>query len=433
MSSLSQRINGSNEYTRRLGNWRGDWLVKARPKQIAPAGEWDVWNIIAGRGFGKTRIGAEEIGYWGASNPGTRYAVVSPTQQDVRSVCFEGESGLLNVIPPYFVKSWNKSTLELRLINETLYSGYSAEKPDRIRGPQFHGAWGDEIAAWGASAAGVGKGEQQRLEETWGNLIFARRLGKNPRTITTTTPRPIDFLRKLCKAPRVVTTTGNTFENEANLAASALRLMRETYEGTRKGRQELYAEILENVEGALWTLDMLSGENFRPDELPAMLMVVVAVDPAITSEDGSDEWGVVVAGLGDDGFIYVIADYSGQYTPRQAARIVLNAYERHEANLVVGETNQGGDMVEALLRSEDENANFYFEGVHAKRGKYLRAEPVAAYYEKRKVRHYGRYEKLEKQMLEFVGSTNGKSPDRLDALVYAIGRLMAGSNHHVFW
>lgn len=432
MSSLEHRLNASNEYSRRLGAWRAEWLFRARPKQIAPRGDWDVWNIIAGRGFGKTRIGAEESGFFATANPNTRIAVISPTQKDVRTVCFEGESGLIARIPHYFIKNWNKSDLELTLINGSMLFGYSAEKPDRLRGPQFHQAWCDETAAWGASAVADG-GEQQRLEETWSNLLFALRLGDRPRIISTTTPRPLEFLRKLRNAKKVVTTCGSTFENEANLAASAVRLMRETYEGTRKGRQELHAEILDNVEGALWSLDMLCGDKFRPDDLPEMLSVVVGVDPAVTSASDSDEWGIVVAGLGEDGFIYVIADYSGQYSPRQAARIILTAYERHGANAVVGETNQGGDLVEGIIRAEDEDANFNFEGVHAKRGKYLRAEPVAAYYEKKKVRHYGRFEKLEKQMLEFVGSTKSGSPDRLDAVVYAIGRLMAGSNHHVFW
>lgn len=432
MSTLAARLEASNEYTRRLANWRCAWLEEARPKQIPPPGEWDVWNIIAGRGFGKTRVGAETIGGLAAMKPHTRYAVIAPTQKDVRSVCFEGESGLNNKIPGYFIKRWNKTDLELTLINGSLLSGYSAEKPDRVRGPQFNGAWCDETSAWGASA-GVGMNEQARLDETWGNMVFATRLGDSPRIISTTTPRPLDFLRKLAKKPRVVTTTGSTFENEANLAATSLRLMRETYEGTRKGRQELYAEILETVEGALFTLPMLSGDGFRVDDLPEMLCVGVGVDPAVTSEDASDEWGIIVAGLGVDGHIYAIADYSGQYSPREAAQTVLLAYQRHEANFVVGETNQGGDLVENTLRAEADGEPFAFEGVHAKRGKYLRAEPIAAYYEKRKVRHFGKFEKLEKQMLEFVGSKNGKSPDRLDALVYVVGRLMAGSNHHAFW
>ena len=429
------RFSRLDPQSRELISWRVRWLDTARPKQIEPSGDWDVWANVCGRGWGKTRVGAEWTGYEAASRPNTRWAVVGPTQNDVRSVCFEGESGLLAVIPPSLIKKngYNRSLLELELTNGSLIVGKSAEKPDRLRGPQFHGAWGDELASWGAVTAGSTQKEGARLKETWDNLRFGLRLGDYPRIVITTTPRPIEFLRQLKKDPRCRMTEGSTFEN-TTLAATSLRAYREIYEGTRKGRQELYGEILENVEGALWSWAMLEKAHLPdvPDDV-TFVRVVIAVDPAVTTEEDSDEWGVVVVALGGDGLVYVLADLSGKLSPRKAAQEILAAYDRFEADCVVGETNQGGDLVEATLRAENPDRFFRFKAVHAKRGKYLRAEPVAAYYEKAKVRHVGRFPTLEKQMCEFVGSTSGGSPDRLDALVYGVGELMLGSVKHDFW
>lgn len=411
---------------------RARWIESARPKQLPPNGDWRVWNVLAGRGFGKTRLGAEDAAYFALANPKVRVAVVSPTQNDCRSVCFEGESGILETIPSYFrrKRDYSAQTLELELPNGSMLIGKSAEKPDRLRGPQWHRAWCDEVAAWGAVSTGAGVGEGRRLQEAWSNLDFGLRLGDKPRAIITTTPRPIPFLRALLKNPRCITTRGSTFDNAANLAASALDTFRDVYEGTRRGQQELYGEILDNAENALWKYAQL--DAIRAPEPEHFLRVVVAVDPAVTSEDDSDETGIIVAGLGLDGNIYVLVDASGSYSPRQWAREVLSLYSRYNADAIVSETNQGGDLVEANLRAESSDI-FAFKGVHAKRGKYLRAEPVAAYYEKSKVRHCGRFAKLETQMCEFVGSTGNKSPDRLDALVYAVGELMLGTATHAFW
>jgi phage terminase large subunit-like protein len=407
---------------RQLIRWRAEWLERARPNQLAPPGEWDDWLVLAGRGFGKTRMGAEETGFNACAYASTRWAAVAPTQNDCRTVMFEGESGLLNVIPSIFVKKYRADVLELELYNNSVIYGKSAEKPDRLRGPQYHGAWCDEVASW------------QRLQDTWDNLKFGLRLGAHPRTIITTTPRPIPFLKDLLKrsqgdGPRVVTSTGSTFENAANLAPSALRAFREVYEGTRKGRQELYAEILDTNENALWKPSQL--ELCEVDDHPALVRIVIAVDPAVTTEDDSDETGIVVAGLGEDGLAYVLQDLSGHYSPLEWARVVVMAYNRWQADKVVAETNQGGDLVVANIHVVD--ANIPVEKVHAKRGKYLRAEPIAAQYEKAKVRHVGRFTKLESQMLNYTGSTDKKSPDRLDALVYAIGEILQGSVGHAFW
>jgi len=419
---LKELADSGSPFVQRLIAWRAGWLTIARPKQIAPAGAWRYWLILAGRGFGKTRIGAEDIAYYALANPGVRCGVLGPTHDDVRSVCFEGESGLRAVIPKAFVARYNSQSLEMWLVNGSVIQGVSAEKPDRVRGKQFHRAWCDEIASW------------TRLTETWGNLEFALRLGTNPQCVITTTPRPIDFLRGMVKNIRAVITKGNTFENAANLAASALEMYREVYANTRKGLQELYAEILESNENALWSWARIEASRLKDEpSREALQRIVIAVDPAVTTQEDSDETGIIVAGVGDDGTVYVLEDLSGHYTPLEWAKLVLATYARWQADLIVAETNQGGDLVEANLSGHAEGVFFAFEKVHAKRGKYLRAEPVAALYEKGKVRHVGRFDKLEKQMTDFVGSTSKGSPDRLDALVYAVGECALGTSKNAFW
>lgn len=432
---VREQLRTADQYTVQVAHWRLLWRQHARAKQITPRGNWNTWLILAGRGFGKTRTGAEDIGQFAVRYPGVRCGVVAPTQNDCRSICFEGESGLLRRIPPYFVRGYNSTDLEIELINGSMIIGKSAEKPDRLRGPNWHRAWGDELASWGAALAGMNrKKDAKRLIETYDNLMLGLRLGTHPQLVLTTTPRPLDFLRAMIKDPTCVVTKGNTFENTA-LAPTALETFRRIFDGTRKGQQELHAEILDSNENALWKPDQL--EQCRVREVPAgvtFLCVVVAIDPAVTSdEEESDETGIVCAALGDDGLIYVLHDISGIYTPRQWARLALTTYERESADAIVGETNQGGDLVEANLRGEADGALFNYKGVHAKRGKYLRAEPIAAYYEKGKVRHVGHFPKLEKQMCDFVGSTADGSPDRLDALVYAVGELMTRTVRHAFW
>lgn len=433
-----RELVGANDYTDRLIAWRAAWLHTARPNQLPPAGDWRTWLIMAGRGFGKTRPGSEETGFLAATNPKWRLAVVAPTQGDVRRTCFEGESGLLEKVPEWFLlggsrsKGYRASDMEIHFRNGSVIQGFSAEKGDRIRGPQFHWAWGDEYAAWGASSAKKRNKDPERLKMTYDNLMFALRLGDKPRTLLTTTPRPIKPLRELVRRASTITFTGSTFENAANLAPSALDMYREVYEGTTRGRQELHAEILSDNDSALWKSAQLDSLRVRK---PAdqYTRIVVAIDPAVTSEDDSDETGIIVAGLREDRHIDVLADLSGKFSPREWARIALQAYSRFEADCIVGEKNQGGDLVESNLRAFAEDLDFAYEGVHAKRGKYLRAEPIAAYYEKGKVHHVGAFPALEEQMTDFTGSTGDGSPDRLDALVYAVGELMEGSVGHAFW
>lgn len=425
-----------DSYTRAVVEWRCKWLETARPKQLAPPGDWDVWALICGRGFGKSRTGAEYLGFEAATRPNTRYFAAAPTWGDCGDVQFEGKSGLANVIPSQLIakNGFNKSKLLLTLKNGSQIKGFSAERPDKFRGPEHHGGWADEIASWGAVRTGGKQSEGAKLKDAWDNMHFGLRLGLKPRIITTGTPRPIKFLRDLIKDPKVFAVYGSTFENEANLAASSIAKFREVYAGTRKGEQELMGRILEDAAGKLWNHAQF--EQLRVHELPPGVEIVrsvLAIDPAVTSEDDSDETGMIVAGMGDDGFVYVLADLSGQYTPIQWAVLALATYRRFECNAVIGETNQGGDLVESNLRGQAEGEYFQFIKIHAKRGKYLRAEPIAAYYEKKKVRHVGRHVQLEQQMVEFTGSTGGKSPDRLDALVYAVGELMLGTSKHDFF
>lgn len=442
-NSLKALAEKSDEYGRALIAWRLQWISEGRAEQLLPAGDWLNWLILSGRGWGKTRTGAEHSGFLAAMQPGLRWGVVAPTQSDVRRTCFEGESGLLARIPPFFVKKYSSTDLELELRNGSLIAGFSAEKPDRLRGPQFHGAWCDELATWGATNAAHGGNEARRLEETWANLEFCLRLGQRPRKIITTTPRPLEFLRKLATDPRTIVTQRPTFDNEKNLAGTAIETFRRIYDGTRRGAQELYGKILDSSEHALWKWPQI--ERLRVDDVPrgvTFLRKVVAVDPAVTSESDSDETGIICAALGDDGLFYVLHDVSGKYTPREWARLTLQLYEREECDCIVSETNQGGDLVEQNLRSYASEHHFRFIGVHAKRGKYLRAEPISALYEERstingeelgRVRHVGAFPQLEKQMCNFTGSQTSGSPDRLDALVYALGELMGQTVRHAFW
>lgn len=427
-------LTRSNQYESALIEWRASWLTEARPEQITPPGEWNYWGILSGRGWGKTRTGGEDVGYFAAAHPKARIAVIAPTNADCRNVCFEGESGIFEKLPKYFRDraKYNRNEVQLLLPNGSLLIGYSAEKPDRLRGPQHHRAWCDELASWGAVVKDGKKAEGKRLKDTWDMLQFGLRLGKRPQTIITTTPRPIKFLRNLIGNPRAIITSGSTFDNAANLAASQIELMRETYEGTRLGQQELHGEILKENENALWKASQFDAPGFRVSEHPELVRIVVAIDPAVTTTDDSDETGIVVAGIDAQKHVYVLADHSGRHAPLEWARIALNLYERFQANWIVGETNQGGDLVEANLKAFAEGKNFKYRGVHAKRGKYLRAEPVAAFYEKGKVHHVGRYQALENQMTDFTGSLADGSPDRLDALVYAVTELLLGSTNHAF-
>jgi phage terminase large subunit-like protein len=374
-----------------------------------------VWLALAGRGWGKTRAGAEDAAWFGMQNAGSRIAVVAPTIGSARDVCVEGESGLIAVLPSSCIAQWNRSMGELTLVNETKFTCYSAEASERLRGPQHHRAWADEVAAWEDPG-------------TWDQLTFGLRLGRHPQVVATTTPKPTPLIRKLVKAPGTVLTRGSTFDNAANLPEGTLAHLKNRYEGTRLGRQELYAELLADVQGALWTGDMIDGTRVRA--APELRRIVVAVDPSGTAGGGSgDDIGIVVAGLGYDKRGYVLADHSCNLSPDGWARRVVDAYQRHGADRVVAERNFGGAMVEAVLRTAAKHLPVKL--VTASRGKAVRAEPVAALYEQGKVSHVGAFDQLEEQMTEMTsgGFVGEGSPDRADALVWGLTELMFGNSY----
>ena len=395
-----------------LATLYSDWLDTARADQVTPRGEWAVWLILAGRGWGKTRTGGTDAALYALRNPNTRVAVVVPTFCDLKRVAFGGESGILSWLPRELLlagrgQGYNSSAQEIRLNNGSIIQGFAATEPERLRGPQFHRAWCDEIAAW-------------PYPETFDQLMFGLRLGNNPQCVITTTPKPTPIIKNLLKRQGTITTRGSTFDNAANLAPAALQQLKEKYEGTRLGRQELYAEVLDDIEGALWNWKMIEDARIRERDMPELQRIVVAVDPAVTAGDDSDETGIVVAGRGVDGQFYVLEDRTMQGSPDAWARVAVEAFHEHKADRLVAEVNNGGDLVGSVIRTIDRTIPY--NAVRASRGKIVRAEPVAALYEQGKVHHVGELKALEDQLTSYTPDSR-KSPDRMDALVWAITEL----------
>jgi len=390
-----------------------DWQIWARDDQLIPPGDWRIWLALAGRGWGKTRTGAEAVHHWARTTRGARIAIVGRTLRDARGVMVEGESGILATALHGEVE-WSPGRGELRWPRTgALATIYSADRPDQLRGPQHHYAWGDEAAAWRTV------GEYHALDQ----MLYGLRLGYSPQAVLTTTPRATPEIRDLLTRSDVAVTRGRTRDNAANLAPGVVAALEARYAGTRLGRQELDAEILDDVEGALWTMATI--ERGRVDVVPCDLArVVVAVDPAATSHAESDETGIVVAGLGTDGRCYVIADYSGRHHVSDWPGVVVAAYHRHSADSVVVEVNQGGDLIASTLRVV--SSRLPIREVRASRGKATRAEPVAALYTQGRVSHVGAdLMRLEDQLTTW---TPGRaSPDRLDALVWALTDLALGA------
>ena len=390
-----------------------DWLKTARSKQLTPKEKHYIWLILAGRGWGKTRTGAQDIAVYALRNPNTISAVVAPTAGDLRRVCFGGPSGLTSIIPKECyssdatLKGYSSSMSEIRLFNGSKIVGYAASEPERLRGPQFHRAWCDEVAAW-------------RYPEAFDQLMFGLRLGNNPQCLITTTPKPTKIIKDLVARDDVVVTSGSTFENEDNLAESALAMLRDKYEGTTLGRQELFAEILEDVDGALWNMKLIDEARLSEETERDLSQIIVAIDPAVTANDDSDETGIVVVGKDHNNEYYVLEDLSGRHTADKWGKIAVNAYYDWDADRIVAEVNNGGDLVERLIRNVD--PNIPYRSVRATRGKIVRAEPIAALYEQRRVHHMGIYPELESQMCTYTGDTK-TSPDRLDALVWGLSEL----------
>lgn len=403
-----------------------DWRFFARVNQTAPPGDWNIWLILAGRGWGKTQTGAQWVREQILAGK-RRGALVAPTASDARDVMIEGPSGILAACKDD--GEANKPVYEparrrVRWPNGAVCFTYSADAPERLRGPQHDFAWGDEMAAW-------------QYDDAYDQLMFGLRLGKRPQALFTTTPKPVRLVRDLAKRAThdellrtgavftadVALTKGTTYDNIVNLAPTFINETIKKYEGTTLGRQELYAEILEDIEGALWSTSLIEAGRVRTGEdVPPLKRIVVAIDPATTSKASSAETGIVVAGLGADNHGYVLCDGSGQYSPHGWAKRVIELYERFNADRVVGEANNGGDLIETVLRDVD--ATLSYKSVHASRGKARRAEPIVALYEQKKVHHVGVFPTLEQQMTTWREDLGMASPDRMDALVWALTELM---------
>jgi phage terminase large subunit-like protein len=413
------------------------WKYWARPNQLEPEpylpnGElWSIWLILAGRGFGKTRAGSETVIDWVKTGQCRRLALVAEDAGDARDVMVEGESGILACSPQDFMPDFEPSKRRLTWPNGAMATLFSAEDYEALRGPQFDGAWCDELCKW------------RYAQAAWDNLMFGLRLGQHPRCIVTTTPKPITLLKDIILRSDTVITKGSTHENLANLAPIFRKSVIEKYEGTRTGRQELHAEILDDVPGALWTRTILDRQRVKPQSsehpivLPDFKRVVVSVDPPATEKA---ECGIIVAGIDGQGRGYLLEDCSLHGTPDEWGTAAVTAYDEWEADLLVYEANQGGDMVAHVIRNAARvmrekrmrDADFVAaKAVHATRGKYVRAEPVSQLYEQGKVYHVGFFAELEDQMCEYTPDGDmGYSPDRMDAMVWAFTELLVGGIAH---
>lgn len=390
-----------------------DWKFWARPKQLRPPGDWSVWLLLAGRGFGKTRVGSEFVREEVESCTGERPKrglLIAETAADARDVLVEGESGILATSPP-----WNQAKYEPSKRRVTWPCGctattFSGDEPDQLRGPQGDFAWVDELAKY------------KYPDDTWDNLEFALRLGENPRVVVSTTPRPLDIIKELATDSDTFVTTGSSYENYANLSPKFIKRVIKKYEGTRLGRQELLAEILTDVPGALWTQVLLNQTRVR--SAPQLARIAVAVDPAVTHRKESNETGITGGGVGQgDGHLYLLHDESGQYSAEQWGRRAVELYDQLQADVMVGETNNGGELVKANVMSISRNV--HFKEVNATRGKHVRSEPVASYYEQGRAHHVGTFAELEDQMLSMTAARyeGSGSPDRLDSWIWLVTEL----------
>lgn len=400
---------------------RFNWRFWARPNQLAPSGDWNTWLILAGRGFGKSRAGTEwvremvKLGH-------KRIALVTATNSDIERVAITGESGFLNSCwkgdktykgEVMGLPNWSPTKRTLTWENGAQLQAFSAEEPERLRGPQFSAAYCDELCAW------------NKDRDTWEQLQFTLRLGKHPQVCIATTPKPTKLIQEIIKNPKTVTTYGSTFDNSANLAKTYLEAVKSQFEGTRLGRQELYAEILDEAAGALWTREMLAKCEVDIEDAvefaQSLSRVVVAVDPAVSSNSDSDMTGIVVAGMDINGIVYILEDATDRLTPEGWATKAVELYHKYGADRIVYERNQGGDMVRYTFKTVDETLPL--KAVHASRGKFARAEPVAALYERGRVKHLRGLDKLETQQVTWEPLGSIGSPDRLDAMVWAVTEL----------
>jgi len=394
-----------------------DWRFLARPEQLEPEGDWLVWLFLAGRGAGKTRSGAEWVRH--LVKTGYRHiGLIAPTAADARDIMVEGPGGIMPHAwagdidqdgKPVGIPTYEPSKRRLTWANGAQATMFSAEEPDRLRGPQHSAIWADELIAW------------KNPQETWDMAMFGLRMGIKPRAMITTTGRPIPLLREIMRDPKTAITRATTHANRRNLAPSFLHTVVSKYAGTRLGRQELGGEILDETEGALWRREHIEKARLvgKP---PEFRRVAIGVDPAVTKKADSNLTGIVAAALGVDGRAYVLADASGRYSPHGWAEKAVGLYKSLGASVIVAEGNQGGDMVRATIQQVMPNAPVRI--VHASRGKYARAEPIALLYDQDKVRHVGAFAELEDQMATWEPLGDSPSPDRLDAYVWVMTELM---------
>lgn len=394
------------------------WKIHARPNQVWPIGNWLVWLLMAGRGFGKTKTGAETIRECVEEKGYKRIGFIAGTAADVRDVMIEGESGILACSPPWFYPEYEPSKRKITWPNGAIASLYSAEEPDRLRGPQHDLLWADEPATW------------KRAEETWDMAMFGLRIGNDPRAIGTTTPRPIPLIKRLVKDETTVISTGSSYDNVDNLAPQFFHQIISKYEGTRLGRQEIYAELLTDTPGALWKMSDIDRNRVTEEEVPDLESVCVAVDPAATSTETSSKTGIIVKGRGgppkgrENGHpnhYYTLADGTLHGSPQQWATAAIRLYYKYEANCIVVEVNHGGDMIKHTLSTVDPNVKVV--EVRASRGKYTRAEPIAALAEQGRDHHVGTFAALEDQQTTWL--PGDESPDEMDADVWGTTHLMS--------
>lgn len=392
------------------------WPFWARPKQIAPEGDWTYLLWLAGRGWGKTKALAEWCIQKARDMPRSRGAIVASTAADARDVLIEGESGILACSPPDFTPIYNASKRRLTWPNGTVATVFSAETPDRLRGPQFHWAIADELASWRYTEKIEGD-----TTSAWDMLQFGLRLGDNPQCAIATTPRPTKVIRELIENPACVVVSGTTYENRSNLAANFFRQVIKRYEGTRLGRQELLAQILDDVPGALWNRTLL--DDTRIIQPPPLYRIVVAIDPAATT----GTTGIVVVGIGKlrgETHGYVLEDCTtpAGASPKEWGEAAVAAYHKWNADLIVAETNHGGEMVRRVIETTRDSTAVKYKSVRASRGKYTRAEPVSALFEKSVAHMVGTLAKLEDELCTWVPGED--SPNRLDAMVWGFTELM---------
>jgi phage terminase large subunit-like protein len=445
-----------------LSNFKYEWELHARTEQIPPGGIWTTWLVLAGRGFGKTRLGSEAIRRHVHKQGYKSIGLIGPTAADARDTMIDGKGGssLLEITPESENLQYFPTKRKLMWGNGAIGSAFSAEEPERLRGPQHDLIWSDELAAW------------RYLQETWDMAMFGLRLGKNPRHVITTTPKPLPILKELVSravpasemkdgmVEDVVVTRGSTMDNRDNLAPQFIEVLMKKYEGTRLGRQELYAEILDDNPNALFKQEDIDLARVEVEEgvlrpkrdvkfrfvrgqgvgIPQTFTtvfdeIVVAVDPAMSSNASSDETGIIVAAVDRDARMYVLEDASGIYSPNEWARVCISLYLKYGASRIVAEVNQGGDLVENTIRTVEKEMSagkVEYKKVRAAKGKVSRAEPVGALSEQRRLHHVGDFPKLEDQLVSFAPGYM-VSPDRLDAYVWAAHDLIVQKSKKGFY